>query len=183
MIVTPTTSEAHFLELAIERNATHGLQLSLEDKQDMARKIYNNTPAAQRDEKKKHLAKILSVSERTIRNWLSRIDKDAKEARNKRIFQMWLACHTQEEIAEEVGCPQQKVADQVGNFTEIGRLAESGKSLALHATDFEPPLYWSRLFNETFEISKGPDFQCRLLSIYLVAKFFDLPSYQYVGTR
>jgi hypothetical protein len=26
------------------------------------------------------------VSERTIRDWLSRIDKDAKEARNRRIF-------------------------------------------------------------------------------------------------
>jgi hypothetical protein len=50
-------------------------------------------------DKKKELATILSVSERTIRNWLSRIDKDAKEARDKRIFERWMACHSQEEIA------------------------------------------------------------------------------------
>ena len=46
---------------------------------------------------------MLSISERTVRNWLKRIDKDAKEARNKRIFDMWLACHTQQEIADAEG--------------------------------------------------------------------------------
>ena len=39
--------------------------------------------------KKKRLASILSVSERTVQEWL-------------RIFELWLACHTQEEIAEIV---------------------------------------------------------------------------------
>lgn len=50
--VTETSSEAHFLELAIRRNATHGLQLSLEDKKDMARTIYNGTPEREREGKK-----------------------------------------------------------------------------------------------------------------------------------
>jgi hypothetical protein len=59
---------AELLELAIERNASHGLQLSQQDKQDMARRIYNGTPDGERDEKKKHLAKILAVSERTVRD-------------------------------------------------------------------------------------------------------------------
>src|ERR1700744_3362629 len=42
--VTETAGEGPFLELAIRRNASHGLQLSLEDKRDMARRIYNGTP-------------------------------------------------------------------------------------------------------------------------------------------
>jgi hypothetical protein len=45
------------------------------------------------------LAHILSGSERTVRDWLFRIDKESKEARDKRIFEMWLACLTHEEIA------------------------------------------------------------------------------------
>ena len=102
VVVTPTTSDAALLELAIERNASHGLQLSQEDKRDMARRIYHATAERERDAKKKHLANILSVSERTVREWLSRIDKDTKEARDKRIFDLWLACWTQEEIAEAV---------------------------------------------------------------------------------
>ena len=139
--VTPTESDAHLLELAIERNAAHGLQLSQEDKQDMARRIYNGTPERERDATKQRLASILSVSERTIRDWLSRIDKDTKAARDRRIFDLWLACWTQAEIAEAVDAPQQTVADLAKGFTEIGNLSDFGKTAASHLTAFDPPIY------------------------------------------
>jgi hypothetical protein len=141
VIVTETTSDMHLLELAIERNASHGLQLSQVDKRDMARKIYSSTPQGEREAKKQHLARILSVADRTVRDWLSRTDKDAKEARNKRIFDLWMACYTQEEIATAVEAPQQTVADVIGCFTDIGNLAESGKAAASHATEFQVPIY------------------------------------------
>ena len=51
--VTQTASDVELLELAIERNATHGLQLSQEDKRDLARKIYHATPERERDQKKR----------------------------------------------------------------------------------------------------------------------------------
>jgi|SRR5579863_3197147 len=41
--VTKTVNDAEFLELAIERNALHGLQLSQADKRNMARQIYHAT--------------------------------------------------------------------------------------------------------------------------------------------
>jgi hypothetical protein len=31
------------------------------------------------------------------KHWLSRVDKDAKEARNWKTFDLWLACYMQEE--------------------------------------------------------------------------------------
>ena len=130
VIVTETRSDAHLLELAIERNATHGLQLSQEDKRSMARKIYHITPERERDEKKKQLAHILSVPDRTLRDWLSRIDKDAKEARNKRIFDLWLACYTQEEIAERESVSRKAVSDIVTKFGSFGNLAENTKHSA-----------------------------------------------------
>lgn len=138
---TETASDAELLELAIERNASHGLQLTQQDKQDMARRIYNATAERDRDEKKKHLAKILAVSERTVRDWLSRIDKDTKAARDRKIFDLWLACSTQEEIADSVNTPQKTVDDVLKTSSEIGNLAESAKSLASHASDFEPMFY------------------------------------------
>ncbi len=139
-IVTQTKSEAEFLELTIERNAAHGLQMSQADKQNMARRIYGATPDKERDAKKKQLAKILSVSERTVRDWLSRVDKDSKEARDKRIFDLWLACWTQDEIAAEVGCTQGEIAKSIptGNLAERNK---SEQSTATHATDFDPPIY------------------------------------------
>lgn len=139
--VIQTKSDAELLEKAIETNATHGLQLSQEDKRDMARRIYASTPERERDDKKKQLAKILSVSERTIRDWLSRVDKDAKDARNKRIFDMWLACYTQQEIADAVGIPRKTVDDTFGEFGDVSKLAKSDQSAAEHATDFTPPIY------------------------------------------
>jgi hypothetical protein len=141
--ITPTASDGELLELAIERNAAHGLQLSQDDKRDMARRIYHITAERDRDAKKKTLAKILSVSERTVREWLSRIDKDTKEARDRRILEMWMACRTQEEIAEAVGCTRDEVRGAL-KFGENGGIAEFPKSdqaAADHATDFEVPLY------------------------------------------
>ena len=66
VIVTQTTGDAHLLELAIERNAAHGLQLSREEKQAMARRIYHVTPESERTEKKRQLAKILSTIDNII---------------------------------------------------------------------------------------------------------------------
>ena len=81
----------------------------------MARTIYHAASACDREAKKKHLAKILSVTVQTIREGLSRIDKDSKEARDKKIFDLWLACYTQEEIAEQCDCSQPEVAKSIPN--------------------------------------------------------------------
>ncbi len=52
---------------------------------------------------------------------------------------MWLACHTQEEIAEAVGVTDQTVANVVSLKTE--NLPELEKAAANHLVDFEPPIY------------------------------------------
>jgi len=81
---------------------------------------------------------ILSVSERTVREWLSRIDKDSKDARNKRIFDMWLACHTDADIAGAVDLSEEGVRKITQQMAE---LPEVGKPPASHLSDFEIPLY------------------------------------------
>lgn len=91
--------------------------------------------------RKKRLASILSVSERTVRDWLSRMDNDAKEARDRRIFDLWLACWTQQEIAEETGIDQGDLSKLAHNFMEIGTLAKNHEAAADHATDFDAPIY------------------------------------------
>ena len=64
---------------------------------------------------------------------------DAKEARDRRTFGMWMACHTQEEIAEAEDLnPTDKVLRISGNLAD---LPKNQKAAAEHVTDFEPPLY------------------------------------------
>lgn len=56
-----------------------------------------------RSELKKDTAEDYSRSERYIRDVTSRIDKDLKVELRETAFQMWMACHSQQEIAEAVG--------------------------------------------------------------------------------
>ncbi|MCO8122931.1 helix-turn-helix domain-containing protein [Stieleria sp. TO1_6] len=84
------------------------------------------------------------MSERTVRSWLSRIDKDAKEHRKRRIFDMWLAGNTQQEIADAVGVPRKSIDDVTRSFGEngsIANLAKTDQNAANHETDFETPIY------------------------------------------
>jgi hypothetical protein len=131
-IVTQTKSESEFLTLAIERNADHGLQLSNADKRRMALSIYSATVEKERPQKKKDLISILKVSQKTVSNWLRDIDKAAKEDRDRKIFEMWLSCHTQAEIAEVVGLSQNQITDNISVLSKMENLPNPMK----HATEY-----------------------------------------------
>lgn len=70
------------------------------------------------------------------KEWLSRTIKEEKEKKKAKAFEMWLACKTQEEIAEAVQVPQQTLADWMKGFTENLVTEDSVK---WH--DFDPPIY------------------------------------------
>lgn len=170
VIVTETRDDDHLLELAIERNAKFGYQLSTSDKQTMARRIYRNAPVEERGAKKQRLAELLSMSYATINTWLGRIDKDTKEERDAAVQNLFLQCFTQPEIAEAVGMPQASVNGLLSEIQEFkipiipGQYGElltdkTGKALkaaederqekiiaanreqAEHAAGFDPPIY------------------------------------------
>src|SRR6516162_619223 len=160
VIVTPTSGDADVLEMAIERNAAHGLQFSQEDKRHMARQIYASTALAKQGERKKRLAHILSVDISTIQKWLSRIDKDNKEKRDCAVRDLYTRCYTQDEIAELVGMPQGTIKDILvenggfrfplnsGDLYEIDNeedrwnaLEQRNRANAEHRSDFEIPIY------------------------------------------
>jgi len=136
--ITRTTNEAEFLKLAIERNSAHGLQLSSADKKREAVRMY----AAGTGESKEEISRVLSVSVKTVTRYLSDVDKQLREERNRIIREMWLACYTQDEIAEATDTPRRTVADQINSFGETGQLSKSARTLAQFGDeDYTPPLY------------------------------------------
>jgi transposase len=168
--ITTTKDDEHLLELAIERNARFGFQLSTNDKKTVARRLYRSATPESRGAKKQRLAEILSVSYDTIANWLSRVDKDTQEERDAAVQNLYLQCYTQEEIAEAVGMPQPTVNALLseirtfgipiipGIFAEdlkdkhgaalkaaeaerLARITAENRAAAEHAADFEPPIY------------------------------------------
>lgn len=133
--ITHTASDRELLLLAIRRNATHGLQLTNEEKKSKVLELYTG-----KDDEKDEFSQLFSVSKRTIDRWTSRRDKDMKAERNRRIAEMWLACHTEEEIATALGFSVQPVKD----VTKSDNLDTWQKNLILSTyqePEWTPPLY------------------------------------------
>jgi len=132
--VTNTENDTQLLWYAVERNAKHGLQLSNAEKKDFALKVYSG-----KTKQKDDLSSLLSVSRKTIDNWLSDKDKAYREERNRIIQEMWFACYTQEEIAERVDIPRQTISDKIKNLPKMENFPKSANSALYQDTDI--PLY------------------------------------------
>jgi hypothetical protein len=185
-IITETKNEAEFLELAIERNATHGLQLSQRDKEKMTGRLYSaflrdNPTKEQCTAYKERLAtKVLKCGSRSIERWTARDDKDHEQDLQEIAFTAWLANSTQEQIAELTGWDQTKVS----KFMISRQMAKNHKPIANYAeTDeqgnlrFQIPIYnvWKR--QEKSNGSKHPgNTESKWLDnlLYLYTQPFDL---------
>jgi ParB-like chromosome segregation protein Spo0J len=140
--VTETQSDAHLQELGIEKNAKHGLQLTRDEKRTIARKLY----AAKQVTDKKRFQDLLGVGKSALSEWLQDLDRAEREERDRRIRDMWLACRTQDAIAEAVGLSQQQIAEKLKVLPKIPNLEKPVKLRALYEEeDWKPPHFdiWS----------------------------------------
>jgi len=134
--VTQTNSDDHLLELAIKTNASHGLQLSQSDKKRMAIQLYSR--GTRNAERKKELAKLLSVSLSAVTGWVSDLDQAEREERKKTILDMWLKCYTAEEIGEAVGLSKPAVEKEVNLlFADVLKVGK----VQFSEPDYVPPIY------------------------------------------
>lgn len=108
-----------------------GKSLSNQDRIHSAKIMY-----ALGEQSQVEIAKALSVSPSTVSNWLSRTRKEEKEKKKAKAFDMWLACHTQEEIAAAT----EVAAGTVANF-ESEFLKNSTAEELRNWNDFEIPIY------------------------------------------
>jgi len=138
VIITQTKSDVEFLSLAIERNAKHGQQLTNTDKRKMAIRLFNSGAGVS---DKTYLAKILSVSQKTIDRYLKETEDRIKVDRDAKIFGMYLSGHTQQEIADAVGVTQKTVDNGLESLVNLDRCPKLLKIAALFEDDFKAPLY------------------------------------------
>ena len=78
-----------------------------------------------------------SKKQPTVSKWLSRTLKEEKERKKETAFKLWLACHTQEEIAEAVEVSSiQTISNWCDDFSK--KLTDDNLE---KWPDFDPPLY------------------------------------------
>lgn len=118
-------------------SASHGQILSNTDKRTNAIRLYN--AGAGRD--KEYIQNKLSVSSRMVNKYLSDIDKQIKEARKAKIMQMYLACHTEVEIAEAVGLERPRVNEILALLPVLEPGSKTGRSANFEEEGFKPPIY------------------------------------------
>ena len=136
--VTKTESEAEVFELAVVRNAAHGLPMTGTDKAQYAKRIWNATPKLDQSDAEERLIRVLSVSARWLAGVLSRSKKDSKDNEKREMARMWLAGYSHEEIAERVGVDK---ATSV-NFCKSAKIHQTlGWKVDPEFTDIDHPLY------------------------------------------
>lgn len=147
-----------------------GKSLDKEDRESSAKKLYAMGAGSQKD-----IAAILSVTPGRVSQWLSRTIKEEKERNKKKAFEMWLACETQETIAEAVGVTQQTVDNWGENFTNSLTPKEFVKFN--FQDDFQIPIYnvW-KLQNKTNKVSHFGNSEQQWFEnlLYLYTEPFDI---------
>jgi len=154
--VTDTNSDSELLELAIERNSRHGFILSMDDKKSMAQRIYEATPVDLATKKKKQLERLLSITERTLYNWLKTIDDDRKNELRQLAFDLFMRCESTTAIGDAIGKTQQTASKWLQDFENFQILVTK---------DEESAEAWKK-YNETMANFEDEDFQIPLYDIW-----------------
>ncbi len=143
-IITQTDTEEDLYLLALQRNAAHGLQLSMDDKQKVAIKLCGSLDD-------NIIIKSLSISDRTYRNWTKNKREQLEKDRDAKVIDLWLQCWTQEKIAKQFELSE----GTVNNITEKLRNGKIAKT-----EDFQPQLYniwnFAKNNNETKHFGNVP---------------------------
>ena len=144
VFVYPVAEDDEIYDLACDLNSEFGWQMTEDDKRRAAIKMYTR----ENRKPQEYIAGRLKVRKEKVNQWLQAILKQEKEDRENAMWSMWLACHTQEAIAEAVGITKQAT----NQFLQKSQEEFRGND-ALLFRNFEPQVYnvWSfgKLTNQT----------------------------------
>ena len=103
-----------FIE-AIKSNRSHGKQLNIKEKKNLAKVLYKKMVALKgaSNVKQGEIADILSVSQPAVGGWLRGDIEEEIEVENQEILELYLNCFTQKEIEEKTSVPDSTVSKKL----------------------------------------------------------------------
>lgn len=126
--VTQVKSESELERLAVERNSRHGQQLTQDEKKKYAVRWWD---VISDDD----ILATLSISQATFSRWTKDKRQQKEQEIKQQIYDMWMRCHTQQEIADSASVSIGKVSELAENFKNT-HLNDSE-----NFRNFDPQLY------------------------------------------
>jgi len=136
VIVTIVASEAELERLSVQRNSQFGQQLTQDEKKIYAIRWWDQLSVEE-------ICYTLSISDKTYTRWTSAKQEQKEEQIKQRIYDLWMNCHTQQEIADTVGVSQDTVKNRIAKINENGQ-----KSEIVNFRNFEPEVYTTWNFSK-----------------------------------
>lgn len=119
-------SDAEIIRESIKRNATHGQQLTSQDKQRMAGHLWTALADLPAEDRVKELADLLAVNERSVQRWTKDVRKAEKQQQQDKAFDLWLDCRTLADIATLTVGDANKTSTVDGWVSEKRQMSEFG---------------------------------------------------------
>lgn len=85
-------SDAEIMREAITRNASHGQQLSRQDKAREAGRLWKAFEHLEPGDREKEIAELLAVTDRAVRGWTKDARKEEQRAIKDNAWRRWLSC-------------------------------------------------------------------------------------------
>lgn len=100
---------------SITRNAVHGHQLSASDKKRLAGILWRDLTDLN-GARVAEISELLSVSEKSVRDWTKEARADEKREQQERAWGLWLDCWSGREIAKEIGVTHPTIGGWMEDF-------------------------------------------------------------------
>ncbi len=164
--VYPVSTAAEKFRLAVKLNSDHGYQLTQEDKRRCVIDMYTKYGLPIED-----IAREVSVRKQTALDWTASIRQAEEDRLNETIFDAYMACWTQEQIAETTGLTHQAIALKLPVLQEKFLGTKLAKLSEYSEDDWAPPLFdiWNaaKNSNEVKHFGNTPvEFVDNLLYLY-----------------
>lgn len=117
-------SDAEIMREAITRNASHGQQLSRQDKAREAGRLWKAFENLEPAEREKEIADLLAVSASTVQRATKDARKEEKQVMQEKVWQLHLSCLSQRQITDATGTPQKTINDWVSEKSQLTIFAQ-----------------------------------------------------------
>jgi ParB-like nuclease domain len=115
--ITETKSERELEIFAVQRNSTHGQQLTQEEKRSCALKWYGVIP-------EDDIKTALSISRSSFDRWTKNKREDQEAQVKQRVYNLWLACETHDRISKITKIPRQTVTRIIADLAQNTQLSK-----------------------------------------------------------